>query len=93
MIKTTEEWPVKQRSLLMRMEKLGWITEPPEHVRPKPGRWGKDYHYVDDVGSNALDSGWRSGETLGLPQYEYCRRYFDGCFYPFVIERPITQSK
>jgi len=88
MIKKTEEWTVKQRSLLLKMQKLGWITEPSEHVRPKPGRWGKDYHYVDDVGSNALDSSWRSGADVGMPQYEYRSQYFDGCFYPFVIERP-----
>lgn len=87
----TEEWPVKQRSLLLRMQKLGWIAEPPEHVRPKPGRWGKDYHYVDDEGSNALGGSWRSGAEVGMPQYEYRRQYVDGCFFPFVMERPIKR--
>lgn len=86
-ISTPEVWIVQDAASLRRMEKLGWIAKPPEHVRPRGASWGKrGYHYVDDTGE--LGFAWkRHGE------FEYRIKYFDGCFYPFVLQRPYQERR
>ena len=76
---------VSHRRSLKQMEADGLIREPPEHVRPKNGRWGRGggkgvaYHYVDEGTLGGSWTKWRG--------YEVRIVYRDGCFCPFVEAR------
>lgn len=70
------------------LAKLGEITEPPAHVRPRPGRWGRDYHYVNDVDGGVCCGVWKK-----VGRSEYRLRYFDGCFFPFLLRRKRNENE
>ena len=70
---------VTHRRSLLQLQEDGLIKEPPEHCRPKGGRWGTDYHYVDEGTLGASWVKWRG--------YEVRCVYLDGCFFPFVQYR------
>jgi hypothetical protein len=72
---------------LRRLERLKLIAEPREALRPSKNgvacRWGKHtYCYVNDVPGGLTTSGWTD-----LDGHKFKLKYFDGCFFPFVVER------
>ncbi len=93
---------VTSRGTLLALEQLGWISEPPEHVRPKDKPWGNadGYHYVDDAVADPLPTlSWRRGTGRNTTKswvsqaLEFQLRYVDGCFYPFVFFRDYVEPE
>lgn len=69
---------VRDGRTLRGLEKRRLISEPPPAFRPGiKAKWGKDYHYVDE-----LCSGWQR-----VGKREFCVKYIDGGFFPVVFMR------
>lgn len=90
---STDEWEVVRHGGTLRaLERRGYIREPGEFSRPTPGKWGRDYYYVDPVAPSdvpdqlALNTHTPLSFSMRFTWWMKLQ-YVSGCFYPFVLKR------
>lgn len=90
---STDNWEVVSHGGTLRaLERRGYIREPGVLYRPNPGKWGRDYCYVDNVdladvlGQPALNTHTPLSVSMRFTWWMKLQ-YVSGCFYPFVMQK------